>query len=109
MNVRRVVAFLLFLSVCASSVEVLIGGEVPLVDAAAAQVVGDAAASPESSGDADDCECLCACLCAGAQLVVAPAAVPEPAFREITEAPTAEVHRSATLPSPRPPHRPPLG
>lgn len=109
MNLRRVVAFLLFLSVWASSVEVLIGDEAPLADAAAAQVIGDAATSPEAPGDADDCECLCACLCAGAQLVVVPTALPGPACLLVAEAPTEDVRGSATLTSPRPPHRPPLG
>lgn len=107
MSVRRVIAFLMFLAVSVSSVEVMIGGEPPLVDATAAQVAGDAA-DPEPSGDADDCECLCACLCAGAQLVVAPATVPPPAGIDGVDPPVAHVRRSATLPSPRPPHRPPL-
>lgn len=108
MSLRRVVAFFLLLAVSVSSVEVVIGGEARFIDAAAAQTVDDTADSPESPGDTEDCECLCACLCAGAQLVVAPAAVAGPLNIEVAEARVVEARRSPTLPSPRPPHRPPL-
>ena len=88
--------------------EVLIGGEASFLDAVEAQAVGDPADTPDPPGEAADCECLCACVCAGAQLVVAPTAVPPPAGVDAAEAPAEEECPISDLHTPRPPHRPPL-
>lgn len=111
MNFRRVVGLLLLVAVSASSVEVVFGLESSLADAethlAVAQPGADVlTASPD--GTDDDCACLCACLCSGAQLVVGPPEASATPALAAAKPPAVGDLRSPTVPSPRPPHRPPL-
>lgn len=109
MTLHRVVALLLVVSVTASSVEVVFGGDVfeaTSISLVAPQVIGSDASQ---DGAEEDCACLCACLCSGAQLVVEPPALAgDPLIRGPTTAPPTTRRGSATLPFPPPPERPPL-
>lgn len=111
MILRRAVALLLLVAVFASSVRVLFGLESSIGGAEAHVGVAMTGAdslfgSPEEADD--DCFCLCACGCSGAQLVVGPAEASAPVTRVLAEPPAVESLRASTLPTPRPPHRPPL-
>lgn len=111
MSLRRVVALSLLVAVSTSSVEVLFGLESSLAGAETHLVAGhtgaDALTAPPDVAD-EDCACLCACLCSGAQLVVVPGETPASPARAAVEPPTVGDLRSPTLPTPRPPHRPPM-
>jgi hypothetical protein len=107
-RIRRIVAFLLLLTIGASSVEVLLGGEPAVASTSVIAAAPPDAAPAHNEGGGDDCACLCACGCPGAQLAVAPS---QPMFDFGTihvEIAVARTYRSTLLLDAHPPFRPPL-